>query len=49
MTMADSTDKQTTDKPAYETPVLKKHGKLDELTHGSGSVKADGQSLQVTN
>jgi hypothetical protein len=39
----------TPEKQPYERPLLKKHGKLDELTHGSGSVKADGQSLTVQN
>jgi riboflavin synthase alpha subunit len=47
--MTDRNEQTTTDKPAYETPVLTKHGKLDELTHGSGSVKVDGQSLTVQN
>lgn len=39
----------TSDKLPYERPLLTKHGKLDELTHGSGSVKVDQQSQQVSN
>lgn len=37
------------DKLTYERPALTKHGKLDELTHGSGSTKVDGQSMTVQN